>query len=66
MKLRRKRMKMTINIKFPAVVLLLTMLALLAYSCSDENEAAGTSIYQGERVPLGITMGHATLPIKIK
>ncbi|MBT9932332.1 DUF4906 domain-containing protein [Bacteroides ovatus] len=57
MKLRRKRMKMTINIKFPAVVLLLTMLALLAYSCSDENEAAGTSIYQGERVPLGITMG---------
>ncbi|WP_215666900.1 fimbrial protein [Bacteroides ovatus] len=50
-------MKMTINIKFPAVVLLLTMLALLAYSCSDENEAAGTSIYQGERVPLGITMG---------
>lgn len=49
MKLRRKRMKMTINIKFPAVVLLLTMLTLLAYSCSDENEAAGTSIYQGER-----------------
>ena len=57
MKLRRKRMKMTINIKFPAVVLLLTMLALLTYSCSDENEPAGTSIYQGERIPLGITMG---------
>lgn len=57
MKLRRKRMKMTINIKFPAVVLLLTMLALLSYSCSDENEPAGTSIYQGERIPLGITMG---------
>ena len=45
MKLRRKRMKMTINIKFPAVVLLLTMLALLTYSCSDENEPAETEIY---------------------
>lgn len=50
-------MNITINIKFPAVVLLSTMLALLIYSCSNENNIRGASVYEGERVALDINMG---------
>lgn len=50
-------MNITINIKFPAVVLLLTTFALLLDSCVNENEPTGARIYEGERIPLSITMG---------
>lgn len=50
-------MKITENIKSPAVVLLLTMLALLTYSCDNGNEPSGARVYEGERVPLSINMG---------
>lgn len=37
--------------------MLLAILALLTYSCTNENEVAGTRVYNGERVALGINMG---------
>lgn len=45
------------NIKYPAVALLLVLLALLTYSCANENEAVGARMYEGERIPLSINMG---------
>lgn len=44
------------NIKYSSVTLLLVILTLLVYSCIDENEA-GARIYEGERIPLSISMG---------
>ncbi|MEQ2863934.1 hypothetical protein AAAY19_21090 [Bacteroides xylanisolvens] len=44
----RLRMNITINIKFSANVLLLTMFALFTYSCTKENEVTGARIYEGE------------------
>ena len=44
------------NIKYSSVTLLLVILSLLVYSCIDENEA-GARIYEGERIPLSISMG---------
>ena len=41
LRLWRKGMKITENIKSPAVVLLLTMLAFLTYSCDNGNEPSG-------------------------
>lgn len=58
LRLWRKGMKITENIKSPAVVLLLTMLAFLTYSCDNGNEPSGARVYEGERVPLSINMGH--------
>lgn len=57
LRLWRKGMKITENIKSPAVVLLLTMLAFLTYSCDNGNEPSGARVYEGERVPLSINMG---------
>ena len=42
------RMNITINIQFSANVLLLTIFALFAYSCTKENETTGARIYEGE------------------
>ncbi|QIU95882.1 fimbrial protein [Bacteroides faecium] len=50
-------MNITINIKFSAVVLLLTIFALFTYSCTKENEVAGARIYEGEKIPMSIKMG---------
>ncbi len=50
-------MDITINIKFSAVVLLLTIFALLFDSCTNENEPAGARIYKGEKIPLSINLG---------
>lgn len=50
-------MNITINIKFSAIILLLTMFALFTYSCTKENEATGARIYEGERIPMSIKMG---------
>lgn len=50
-------MNITIIIKSPAAVLLLTALAFFNYSCSGENEAAGARVYEGDRIPLSINMG---------
>ena len=51
------RMNITINIQFSANVLLLTIFALFAYSCTKENETTGARIYEGERIPMSIKMG---------
>lgn len=53
----RLRMNITINIKFSANVLLLTMFALFTYSCTKENEVTGARIYEGEKIPMSIKMG---------
>ena len=53
----RLRMNITINIKFSANVLLLTMFALFTYSCTKENEITGARIYEGEKIPMSIKMG---------
>ena len=53
----RLRMNITINIKFSANILLLTMFALFAYSCTKENEVTGARIYEGEKIPMSIKMG---------
>ena len=50
-------MNITINIKFSANVLLLTMFALFTYSCTKENEVTGARIYEGEKIPMSIKMG---------
>ena len=50
-------MNITINIKFTANVLLLTMFALFTYSCTKENETTGARIYEGEKIPMSIKMG---------
>lgn len=50
-------MNITINIKFSAIILLLTMFALFTYSCTKENEATGARIYEEERIPMSIKMG---------
>lgn len=44
------------NIKYRSVTLLLVILTLLVYSCTNENEV-GVRIYEGERIPLSINMG---------
>ena len=51
------RMNITINIQFSANVLLLTIFALFAYSCTKENETTGAHIYEGEKIPMSIKMG---------
>ena len=51
------RMNITINIQFSANVLLLTIFALFAYSCTKENETTGARIYEGEKIPMSIKMG---------
>jgi hypothetical protein len=51
------RMNIIINIKFSANVLLLTIFALFAYSCTKENETTGARIYEGEKIPMSIKMG---------
>lgn len=51
------RMNITINIQFSANVLLLTIFALFAYSCTKENETIGARIYEGEKIPMSIKMG---------
>ena len=51
------RMNITINIQFSANVLLLTIFALFAYSCTKENEVTGARIYEGEKIPMSIKMG---------
>ena len=53
----RLRMNITINIKFSANILLLTMFALFTYSCTKENEVTGARIYEGEKIPMSIKMG---------
>ena len=53
----RLRMNITINIKFSANVLLLTMFALFTYSCTKENEITGARIYEGKKIPMSIKMG---------
>lgn len=44
------------NIKYRSVTLLLVILTLLVYSCTNENEV-GARMYEGERIPLSINMG---------